>query len=230
MSIATKIKLSNETFDILKNYASINSNILVNPGNKISTISPIKNILSEAEVSENFEVSFGIWDLPKFLGTFSIFKDPELEFYEKYVLISNGYSSIQYYYSDPKLLTVPTKKINMPKIDLSFSISKDEIQELKKAASILGVSDLTIENNESDDLLIKVHDKKDKTSNSYVLNIETEKQFIGNFSLNFVIENLKLIPDDYTVDISSNIVSRFSSSNRNICYWIALEMDSTYQN
>jgi hypothetical protein len=230
METATKIKLSKETMDILKNYSSINSNIFINSGNRISTISPIKNILSEVEVSETFDVGFGIWDLPKFLGTISIFNDPELEFHEKYVLILNGNSTIKYYYSDPKLLTVPTKKINMPKIDLSFSITETQIQQLKKAASILGVSDLTIENNEEDELIIKVHDKKDKGSNSYIMNLQTNQEFVGNFSLNFMIENLKLIPDDYDVDISSNIVSRFTSTNRNLTYWIALEMDSTYQN
>ena len=229
METATKIKLSKETMDILKNYSSINSNIFINSGNTISTISPIKNILSEVEVSETFDVGFGIWDLPKFLGTISIFNDPELEFHDKYVLISNGNSTIKYYYSDPKLLTVPTKKINMPKIDLSFSITETQIHQLKKAASILGVSDLTIENNEEDELIIKVHDKKDKESNSYIMNLQTNQEFVGNFSLNFMIENLKLIPDNYDVDISSNIVSRFRSTNRNLTYWIALEMDSTYQ-
>ena len=229
METATKIKLSKETMDILKNYSSINSNIFINSGNTISTISPIKNILSEVEVSETFDVGFGIWDLPKFLGTISIFNDPELEFHDKYVLISNGNSTIKYYYSDPKLLTVPTKKINMPKIDLSFSITETQIHQLKKAASILGVSDLTIENNEEDELIIKVHDKKDKGSNSYIMNLQTNQEFVGNFSLNFMIENLKLIPDNYDVDISSNIVSRFRSTNRNLTYWIALEMDSTYQ-
>ena len=97
METATKIKLSKETMDILKNYSSINSNIFINSGNRISTISPIKNILSEVEVSETFDVVFGIWDLPKFLGTISIFNDPELEFHEKYVLILNGNSTIKYY-------------------------------------------------------------------------------------------------------------------------------------
>ena len=213
METATKIKLSKETMDILKNYSSINSNIFINSGNTISTISPIKNILSEVEVSETFDVGFGIWDLPKFLGTISIFNDPELEFHDKYVLISNGNSTIKYYYSDPKLLTVPTKKINMPKIDLSFSITETQIHQLKKAASILGVSDLTIENNEEDELIIKVHDKKDKGSNSYIMNLQTNQEFVGNFSLNFMIENLKLIPDNYDVDISSNIVSRFRLTN-----------------
>lgn len=230
MKTVTRIKLSKETLDILKNYSSINSNIFVNKGNIISTISPIKNILSEAEIPETFDVSFGIWDLPKFLGTLSIFDEPELEFFEKYVLISNGIKTIKYYYSDPKLLTIPSKKIQMPNVDVSFMISHKELNELKKAGSILGVSDLTIQNNENGELFIKIHDKKDSSSNSFILPIDNDEEYLGSFTLNFLIENLKLIYGDYKVDISSNIVSRFTNIDSNIQYWIALEMDSVYQN
>ena len=230
MKTSSTIKLSKETFDILKNYSSINSNIFVNEGNVISTISPIKNILSEAHVTETFDVSFGIWDLPKFLGTLSIFNDPELEFHEKYVLISNGIKTIKYHYSDPKLLTVPNKKIQMPNIDVSFVISNNELNELKKAASILGVSDLTIHNNENGELFIKVHDKKDVGSNSFILPLDSDEEYLGTFSLNFLIENLKLVSGDYKVDIASNIVSQFTNMHSDIRYWIALEMDSVYQN
>lgn len=230
METATKLKFSRQTLDILKNYASINSNILIKPGNTITTISPIKNILSEAEIEETFDSTFGIWDLPKFLGTISLFNDPDFDFQDKFVMISDQNRSIKYHYSDPKLLTVPTKKINMPKIDVSFSITEKQISELRKAASILGVSDLTIEKSDDEELIVKVHDKKDSGSNSYILNIENQDTMKdGNFSLNFMVENLKMINDDYTIEISSNVVSRFTGINKNIKYWIALEMDSIYQ-
>lgn len=228
-TVANKIKLSKETFDILKNYSSINSNIFVKKGNVLATISPTKNILSVSNVVEHFDVSFGIWDLPKFLGTLSIFNDPELEFYEKFVLISNGIKTIQYYYSDPKLLTTPTKSINMPNIDVSFMISNSEINELKKASSILGVSDLTVHNNENGELFIKVHDKKDPSSNCFTIPIDSDDEYLGSFNLHFLIENLKLLSGDYKVNIASNVVSCFSNINTSIHYWIALEMDSFYK-
>lgn len=230
MNSTNVMKLSKKTIDILKNYSSINSNILINSGNKISTISPVKTILSEAEVDENFDVSFGIWDLPKFLGTVSLFNDPDFDFQEKFVVISDGNRSVKYHYCEPKLLTVPTKKINMPKSNVSFLITNSELNELKKAASILGVSDLTVEPNDDEGIIIKVHDKKDNGSNSYVINIDEDVQFDGSFCSNFMIENLKLYPGDYEVQISSNVVSKFKNTNSDISYWIALEMDSSYSN
>ena len=49
MSTATATKLSQDTLDILKNFAGINSNILVEPGNTIRTVSPVKNVLADLE-------------------------------------------------------------------------------------------------------------------------------------------------------------------------------------
>ena len=116
MTTATKMTLSRSTLDILKNYASINSNILVRPGNKISTIAPVKNVMAEAVVEETFDTEFGIWDLNKFLGTISLFDKPEFEFEDKFVRITNGNSKSEgvYYYSAPNLLTTVNNKINMP--------------------------------------------------------------------------------------------------------------------
>ena len=99
MTTQTAITLSQRTLDILKNFSTINSNILVKPGNDITTISPIKNVMSEATVEEDFETEFGIWDLSKFLGTISLFKKPEFEFHEKYVNIrdESNNSEVTYY-------------------------------------------------------------------------------------------------------------------------------------
>ena len=96
------MKFSKQTFEILKNFSTINSNILVKPGNTLSTITGAKNVMSEAKVAEEFDVEFGIWDLSKFLGTISLFQDPEFEFEEKYVLIKSSTGScVKYYYSEP---------------------------------------------------------------------------------------------------------------------------------
>ena len=147
MTTATAMKISKKTLEILKNYASINSNILVNPGNIITTISPVKNVLSESTVTEQFETSFGIWDLNKFLGVVSLFTDPEFEFEEKYVkIVGNKGASVKYYYCEPKLLTVPTKKINMPTSAISFTLTQKDFLELQKAASLLQVSDIAVRN------------------------------------------------------------------------------------
>ena len=106
METLTTMKLSKNTLDILKNFSTINSNILVEPGNVIKTVSPVKNVMSQATVKEKFDCQFGIWDLGKFLGTISLFEDPDFSFDDKHVTISgsNG-TKVTYYYSEPKLLT-----------------------------------------------------------------------------------------------------------------------------
>jgi len=225
MSTATTIKLSKKTLDILKNFASINSNILVNSGNTITTISPVKNVLAEATVEETFDTQFGVWDLNKFLGTVSLFDDPEFEFHDKYVTISgsNG-SSVKYFYCEPKLLTTPTKKIQMPTSVVSFKLTQKHFTELQKAASVLQLPDIAVRSNDGRIELVAL-DKNDTTSNSYSVDVgETEV----DFEFYFKVENLKLIYGDYSVEITEKIVSKFTHETLNLSYWIALEPDSKY--
>ena len=139
------MKFSKQTFEILKNFSTINSNILVKPGNKIGTISPSKNLMAEAVVAEEFGVEFGIWDLSKFLGTISLFQDPEFEFEEKYVLVKSSTGScVKYYYSEPSLLTVPQNKIAMPDTVISFNLPQSTFNEIQRAGSVLQLPDLAI--------------------------------------------------------------------------------------
>lgn len=224
----TKTKMSTRTLTLLKNYASINSNILVKPGNKIATISPVKNVMSEAIVEEDFDVAFGIWDLNKFLGVVSLFDKPEFAFDEKYVTISGtSGASVQYYYSEPSLLSVPTKSITMPNPVVSFKLTQKNFAELQKAASVLQVSDLAVRTN-GDTLELAVLDKNDVSSNSYTIDLGGEQH--GDFCFYFKVENLKMIDGDYSVDISDKNISQFinSTGSTDIIYWIALETDSKY--
>lgn len=225
MTTATTIKLSKKTLEILKNFASINSNILVNPGNVITTISPVKNVLAEAKVEEHFDTAFGIWDMNKFLGTVSLFSDPEFEFHEKYVTISgsNG-SSVKYFYCEPKLLTTPTKKIQMPAGVVQFKLTQKTFNELQKAASVLQLSDIAVRSNNGRMELVAL-DKNDDSSNNYSVDLGKTD---ADFEFYFKVENLKLMAGDYSVEITEKIVSKFSHETFDLSYWIALEPDSKY--
>lgn len=227
MSTATAMKISKKTLEILKNFASINSNILVQPGNSITTISPVKNVLAEAKVEENFDTQFGIWDLNKFLGVVSLFNDPEFEFEDKYVnIVGSSGSSVKYHYCEPKLLTVPTKKINMPSSVIAFTLTQKNFAELQKAASVLQVSDIAVRNNDG---LIQMTalDKADVSTNTYSIDVG-KYDGDNNFEMFFKIENLKLMNGDYHVEICEKVVSKFSHKGMNINYWIALEADSNF--
>ena len=84
------MKLSNDTREVLKNYASINANLLVTTGNTIATMSQMKNIVSTATVPDTFDSDFAIYDLNEFLSALSLFNDPELTFNEQSVRIAQG--------------------------------------------------------------------------------------------------------------------------------------------
>jgi len=229
MTVATKTTLSKNTLDILKNFSSINSNILVKPGNVLTTISPVKNVMSEATVEETFETEFGIWDLNKFLGTVSLFDKPEFEFEDKFVRITNGNkkSEVVYYYSQPSLLTTVNKKINMPDSVVSFQLKATDFVELQKASSVLQLPDLTVRS-DGKNIQLTVLDKSDTTTNTYSINVGELPDGDHEFNFYFKVENLKMISGDYNVEISEKVVSQFTHTTEDLKYWVALESDSTY--
>ena len=222
------MKLSKRTLSVLKNYSAINTNILVKPGSEITTITPAKNLLSEANVEEVFDVEFGIWDLSKFLGTVSLFDDPDFIFRDKYVLIKSSTGScVKYYYSEPSLLTVPTKKLEMPEAVVSFTLTESIFNEILRAASVLQLPDLAIRSDEHRRLVAVVFDKTEPTSNDYSIDLGG---LAGSpaFDFHFKIDNLKFLPGEYNVDITDKVVSQFSNSSNSVTYWVALESTSTY--
>lgn len=222
-------KISADTLNILKNFASINSNLHVKTGNTITTVSPSMTILAEARVAETFENEFGIWDMSKFLSTISLFKDPEFDFDGTFVTIrsSNSKASVKYYYSDPSLLTKADKKINMPPAFVKFDLSESDMSSILKAASVLQAPDMCVEQEKgSDEAFVRVCDKKDPTAHSWSLAINNESDHSG-FRFWFKVENLKMIPGDYKVQLAEKRVAKFDGQNAPVTYWVALESDSS---
>ncbi|MBC8442607.1 MAG: hypothetical protein H8D80_00290 [Proteobacteria bacterium] len=222
------LKISNETLEILKNFSSINSNILVKPGNLISTISPVKNIMAEAKVAEDFDCEFGIWDLNKFLGTISLFKDPSFYFEEKFVNITSktNKSSVKYYYSEPSLLTTINKKIVMPETVVNCTLTEGQLTEIKKASSVLQVNDIAIRSNGSAVELVTM-DKNDSSTNNFSIDIGDNTDG-SEFVFYFKSENLKMLQGSYDIRITEKVVSEFKHQSKELTYWVALESDSTY--
>ena len=222
-----KINLSKETLSILKNFASLNSNILVKPGNVLRTITPSKNGMAEAKVSESFDTEFGIWDLNKFLGVISLFNNPNFEFHDKYVIISGGGSQkVKYYYSEPKLLTTPTKNVNMPNSVVSATLSGSDFTQIQKASAVMQLPDLSFVN-KNGSIVAAVTDLKDPTSNNYEVEVG-DYDGSAEFKFNFQIQNIKLLAGDYDINFAKNTVAEFSNVNTNLVYWFAMESGSTY--
>ena len=222
------MELSENTLQILKNYAGINSNIVFNEGNNIQTISEAKNVLSAASTVEDFPQNFGIYDLNEFLNVLGLVDVPNLSFEKDYVLISDssGRSKVKYFFSDPDMLTSPSKKIVMPQCEVQFTLDANTLSRIKRAAAALGHDEVSIIPGDGA-LTLSVVDSKNATSNTFAIDIA------GDFPedpFNFVISisNLKIIPGDYHVAISSKLISEFSNNELGVSYWIALEKSSTY--
>ena len=213
---------------VLKNFAAINSNIVINPGNKIMTISEAKNILAEASVEEDFSNTVGIYDLQEFLNVLQLVDAPSLKFEDNYMRIggNGGRAMVTYYYSDPEILTTPSKPINMPEEDVWFTLDDGTTNSLKKAAAVFGHGQLVIEP-DNGSIKLSVVDPDNSTANEYSIIVDggykSDKfKFIVN------IANLKMIPGSYNVKISSKLISQFSNEDSSVVYWIALEKSSTY--
>lgn len=219
------MKLSKETLALFKNYAGINSNLLLKQGNKLSTISSQKNVMSDVTVTETFPVEFGIYDLNEFLGAMSIFDDPELTFDGKVCKITQGNMSIKYFAADASVLTAPTKSITFPTAEINFELSNQMLNMIQRTASVLKASDVSIVGADGQ-ITIVVGDKKNATGNSFSEPVGTTDK---SFKVNLKVENLKMIPGDYSVSVSSKKISRFKSSTQSdLVYYVAVEADSTF--
>tara|TARA_Y100001937_G_scaffold62614_1_gene85911 strand:- start:221 stop:889 length:669 start_codon:yes stop_codon:yes gene_type:complete len=222
------MKISEATKSILKNFSDINQNLLVKPGSELKTISTMKNILATAKVEEEFTTEFGIYDLSEFLGVLSLFKRPTFSFEEKHIGIAEDGTSTKtnYFFSDPAVLVTPQKDIKMPECEVNFVLTHADLANVKKAAAVMQLPDISIHSN-SGDIMLTATDKKNDTSNNYSVKVGDNAS--DKFDFHFKTENLKLIEGDYDVAISSKNISHFKHKSKEIQYWIALEQTSTYQ-
>jgi hypothetical protein len=222
------MKLSETTINLLKNFKEINQSILFKQGNQLRTMSVMKNILAEATIPEEFPKDFGIYDLSQFINGIELHKPsiPEFDFTnDNHVVIREGKMRSKFFFADPSvIIKPPDKTLNLPSEDVSFELSTNQLDKLLKAAGIYQLPDLSVV---GEDGVVKllVRDKKNETSNSFSIIVgETESVF----AFNFKVENIKILPGTYGVVVSQKLLSRFTSKNFDLTYYIALEPDSTF--
>ena len=213
--------LSKPTLEILKNFCSINKSLVINPGNKLSTLSINKNILVYADVEESFDSQLSIYDLGVFLGGLSLFEQPSIDTSrDNYVTVSDtkGRSKTKFFYADPDIITQPPEKeISLPSEDVKFRLESTALQQLQRAASVYQLPDLCLFG-DGEKMNLCLTDKKNDTSNTYSIEVGTSED---EFCYCFKVENLKLLIGDYNVTLSKSNVALFQGDG--IKYFIALE-------
>ena len=217
------MQLSGDTREVLKNFSTINQNLLVRSGNTINTMSAMKNIVAKATIPDTFSDEFAIYDLHEFLSALSLFKSPSLEFTDKSVKLNEegGGSSLNYFFSDPSVVTTPKTEITMPTVDVEFTFTQDTFNQIQKASAVLGVPDVVLRGTAGGDVLLTVTDRKNETSNDFAIKVGENSP--SDFTHYFKVENLKLLAGDYKVEVSSKGISRFTNMTKPIEYFIALE-------
>ena len=217
------MKIDTNTTNILKNFAKINPSILIVEGNTLKTISTSKTIMAKATVSTEFGKRFAIYNLDRFISTLSLFGDPELKFNDSFVDIVEGGKKTHYRYADENTITkAPDKEINLPSIDVSFKLTDENLKDVFRAAGVLGLPEIVVAG-DGNTIFLQAADSKNIAGDVYSIVIgETTKTFKAIFKS----ENIKIIPGEYEVSISSRGISHFSGKEAE--YWIAVEQTSTF--
>jgi len=217
--------LSADTVQVLKNLSTINQSVLIKEGKRLRSMSVMKNILVEADITEEFTRDVAIYDLNQFLNCLSLIPGAEINLEENSIEISDGSNSIEYRYSDPSVITAPPEKeLTLPSEDVCVVLSEEHLDTVKKAAAVLQIPDVSLIGN-GKEIRLTVRDKKNSGSNAYSILVgETDLVFAAHVK----VENLKVLPGDYDVIVSSKNLAKFTSHSRPVTYFIAIEPDSSF--
>jgi len=219
------MELSKETLALIKNFAGVNNSLMLKAGTKLATISEGKNVMAEVTIAEALPIDFGIYDLSEFLNVISLFSTTQLDFQEKYVLVSEGGTSkVKYFAAGEGVVKAAPTTIKFPQPDVEFTLIATQLAMIQRTSSVLKASDVSIVG-DGTNLKVLVSDKKNDTSNAYEVTIgETSEEFKANIR----VENLKMLPNDYEVSISKKKISRFKHTASDLTYYVAIEADSEF--
>lgn len=217
------MKLNGRTMQVLKNFASINPSLMFEQGNVLKTISVGRTVMAQATIDQEIDHAFAIYDLSQLLSTIALFDAPEINTQRNYLEIVEGTQKVKYMYAEPSLIvSPPNKQIVLPSVDVSFYLPAEVLNKTIKAASVMGAPEIAIVGDGSD-IFIQTYNAKDVNSSNF-------RNIVGKtdaeFTMVFLIENLRLLPGDYHVSVSSKKISHFKGDD--IEYWIAVEASSTF--
>ena len=216
------MQISKETIDILKNFAGVNSNILIRKGKTLATISTAKNIFAKADVAEDFPEEVAIYDLNSLLALLTLMENQDVEFGDKSLTISKDNGKFEYFYSSPSVIVAaPDKSIEVDN-HYQFKLTAEDVNMVMKAAGITGAPTITI-SSDGTTVTLTIGDKKNDTANTYKKVVGTSEHI---FDCHMAVENFKVIPNSYTVTISKKKAFHFKHETKALEYFIAMEPDS----
>ena len=216
------MQISNETIQILKNFAAVNSNILIRKGKTLSTISTAKNIFAKATVAEDIPVEVAVYDLNSLLALLTLMENQDVEFGEKSLTISKNNGKFEYFYSNASVIVAaPDKSIEIDN-HFQFQLSAEDVNMIMKAANITAAPTISVIAKDGT-VVLTIGDKKNDTANTYKKTIGASDEA---FECHMSVDNFKIVPDAYTVTVSKKKLFHFQHATKAIEYFIAMEPDS----
>jgi hypothetical protein len=221
------MKLSENTLAVLKNCSAIekssdHKSMVLKAGNRQLHINSGKDILIDAILDEEIPVEYGIYDIDHFLSNIRLLggKDADLSFEDKKVVITgtNGFK-VDYYGCDVSLLSQIKKSVENFQPDVSFIFRNTSYQDLIRISSINSFNRVSFI---GDDEGLRMESFNETSNNVATLKLDNTK-FEPSFSANFKLDSLTLIPVDYNVEINFQGISRFTSLDGKIKYYIMLQ-------
>lgn len=221
------MRLTTRTNQILKNFSTVNPAIMFKPGTTLRTMSPLKTVLAQANVKENFESEFAILDLSRFLSALSLFSDPSLDFHTGFLSISDGQQKVNYRFADPKvvssMMVLPSDKSpSVPDPEIQFKLTHELLTKVQKGIAVFGMPEIAVCGDGST-MTIEAIDVKRPSGDNFAVIVGSTTHV---FKMVFKTENMKLIQGDYDVSISSKGIGHFKCDD--VEYWIATEASSTF--
>lgn len=214
------MQISNDTLNVLKNFSSINPSVLFKPGQTLRTISPQKTVMAAATIGETVPSEAAVYDLSRFLATLGLFEKPEVEFGDSKFTISAGRSKLKYTYASPTMIiTPPEKDINLPDPELTTVVPWKTVDSVIRAAGVLSLGEIAFVAS-GNEVTVSAIDSKNPTADSFDIVIKDDYNG-APFTMVIRTDNLKLMPADYEVSLSSKGMAHFKSDT--VQYWIAVE-------
>jgi len=222
------MKVSEKTINLLRNYANINQSIEFREGKILKTVSPLNTILASVEIEEEFPRTFPIYELNRFLGTLDLFNNPELDFMDNGVNITDDNHKAIYRYcgSSSMFQTPPDKDITFPEPEVEFQLTQELFKKTINAANTLGLPEIVVEG-DGTEIRLLVSDTGNVSSDNFSTKVGLTDKI---FHMIFKTENFSTIAEGaYNVSLSSKRISHFKREGDSLQYWIALEQNSTFE-
>lgn len=215
------MNMSKHTMLILKNFSGINKHMRINSGNVLTIFNLNFPLFARAEVEDFFPKTLSIYDLNQWLSTLSLFEDPDIEYADKLMTISSGKMSAKYRYCSPSVTA--DQPINPPSVEdtlFSFNLNKEQLAEILKASSVLGLKEVEFSSNGI--RCLNSDDAGNAIDNEYVtaieqLNLESDM----SKPVKIKVEALKLLSLDYDVSVTERFV-KFSSEESKLDYYAGI--------